>query len=148
MSSSGLATGGQKDGDAVNALIDLIKAGRQGSGDDPDTAWTTDMAVALKGAEDRACRTGASLLTVMHFTSGTELSQFVALVSSRVKSWSSVQKVMPTVTDLVDAACDEYNFLWKTSVTPMLFLRWITMDWGAISENDLVSMMVAPVVHD
>ena len=45
----------------------------------------------------------------------------------------------------VEAACDEHNFLWKASVTPMLLLRWAMMDWGAISENDLVSMMIAPV---
>jgi hypothetical protein len=99
VSSSGLATGGQKDGDAVNTLIDLIKGGRQGSGDDPDTAWTSDMAAALKGAEDRASSAGASLISALHFKLGMELIQFVEWVSSRVKSWSGVRKQMPAVAD-------------------------------------------------
>jgi hypothetical protein len=49
---------------------------------------------------------------------------------------------MPTMADLFTAACDEYNWKWKTSVTPMLLLRWVTMDWGGISENDLVALLI------
>jgi hypothetical protein len=145
MSSIGLATGDQKDGDAVNALIGLIKGGRQAAGDDPDVAWSSDMAAALKGAEDRARVSGASLISALHFSSGTGLSQFVEWVSSRVKSWSSVRKQMPAMADLLDMACEEYNWQWKTSATPMLLLRWVAMDWGEISENDLVALMIALV---
>jgi hypothetical protein len=60
----------------------------------------------------------------------TELMQFVDWVSNRARSWSTVRKQMPTMADLFTAACDEYNWKWKTSVTPMLLLRWVTMDWG------------------
>jgi hypothetical protein len=66
-------------------------------------------------------------------------------VSSRVKSWSSVRKQMPAMSDLLDTACEEYNWQWKTRVTPMLLLRWVAMDWEEISENDLVALMIAPV---
>ena len=61
----------------MNALIGLIKGGHQAAGDDPDVVWSSDMAAALKGAEDCASASGASLISALHFCSGTELSQFV-----------------------------------------------------------------------
>jgi hypothetical protein len=68
LSSSDLETGDQKAGEAVNALIGLIKGGRQAGGDDPDIAWSSDMTAALKGAEARANATGATLLSALHFS--------------------------------------------------------------------------------
>ena len=52
---------------------------------------------------------------------------------------------MPTLADLVDATCEDYNWKWKTNVTPMLLLRWVTLDWGAIAEKDLVALLIAAV---
>jgi hypothetical protein len=52
---------------------------------------------------------------------------------------------MPTVADLLAATCEDYNWQWKTNVTPMLLLRWVTMDWSAIAENDLVALQIAAV---
>jgi hypothetical protein len=141
-SSSDLHTGDQKAGEAVNALIGLIKEGRQTGGDDPDIAWSSDMTAALKGAEARANATGATLLSALHFNAGTELIQFVDWVSNRVRSWAMVRKQMPTLADLFSAVCDERNWKWKTSTTPMLLLQWVTMDWGTISENDLVALLI------
>jgi hypothetical protein len=46
LSSNDLHTGDQQAGEAVNALIGLIKEGRQTGGDDPDIAWSSDMTAA------------------------------------------------------------------------------------------------------
>ena len=67
LSSKELHTGDQQAGEAVNALIGLIKEGRQQGGDDPDIAWSSDMTAALKGAEARANANGATLLSALYF---------------------------------------------------------------------------------
>ena len=145
LSSKELHTGDPQAKATVNALIDLIQEKRHAGGDDPDSTWSSDMTAALQGAEARANASGGSLLKALSFNAGTELVQFVDWVSNRVKSWSTVTKQMPTVADLLAATCEDYNWQWKTNVTPMLLLRWVTMDWSAIAENDLVALQIAEV---
>jgi hypothetical protein len=46
-----------------------------------------------------------------------------------------------------ETVCEEHNWQWENSTTPLLLLRWVAMDWGEITENDLVALMIAPVEH-
>jgi hypothetical protein len=138
---SDLHTGDQKAGEAVNALIGLIKEGRQTGGRRSGHRMVERHDGGAQRCGGSRQRHWCDVALGATLQCGTELMQFVDWVSNRVRSWSTVRKQMPTMADLFTAACDEYNWKWKTSITPMLLLRWVAMDWGAIFENDLVALL-------